>query len=316
MLSFLIDVLVDHCLDGDLWLAYIDFAEEHITSLAGLRSIFERALRNCPWIAPLWIRYAEYIESSKTVDHSQMKSIFNRALNSDPSNLISFVDLNLAYLHYRRRHYQDQLQGDRIDECETLKEEIRSACENACDQYQELFLSSADPKLFLKYNGQLELFWIHLEVKSFHSIDRARQIWNGRTLLSKSHNQLISNLWKNYYFTEIHYGDEKHARKVLYRALNHIQNIDYPLSICDLLLDHENKFGTIEQLKETKEKLRQVKKKLTPQEKPKREKPGNAAAAKKKPTPKAKEKPTKASHEQMETSKDLLSLRPIWKCLF
>ncbi|CAF4547812.1 unnamed protein product, partial [Rotaria magnacalcarata] len=58
---------------------------------------------------------------------------------------------------------------------------------------------------------------------------------------------------------EIQYGDEKRARKVLYRALNHVQTMDYPLIICDILLEHEKKYGTIQQLKETNDKLKQIK---------------------------------------------------------
>jgi hypothetical protein len=251
------------------------------------------------------------MESTKTIDHSQLKQIYDRALNSDPTNLISFVDLQLAYLQYRRRHYHQELLSNTPEQCELLKEEIRHACEYTCDQYQELFLSSNNPNLFLKYNGQLELFWIHLEIKSFHSIDHARQIWNGRTLMSKSHNQLISNLWKNYYYTEINYGDEKHARKVLYRALNHIQTMDYPLIICDILLEHEKKYGTIQQLKETKQKLREIKSKIIQVEKPRRQQQqqqqsntNNKRQPIKGKQKEPKEKPVKDSNKKMDTSKN------------
>ena len=254
--------LVDNCLDGDLWLSYLDFAEEYLTSTTILQSIFERSLRNCPWVATLWIRYVEHMESIGTIDHSQLKQIYDRALNSDPTNLISFVDIYLAYFQYRRRHYHQELLSNNDEQCKLLKEEIRHICEYACDQYQELFLSSNNSNLFLKYNGKLELYWIHLENTSFHSIEHARQIWNGRTLMSKTHNQMISNLWKNYYYMEINYGDVQHARKVLYRALNHIETIDYPLIICDILLEHEKKYGTIKQLKETKDILKKIRNKI------------------------------------------------------
>ncbi|CAF3557299.1 unnamed protein product [Adineta steineri] len=299
--------IVDNCLDGDLWLSYIDFAEEYLSSTTLLQSIYERSLRNCTWVATLWIRYAEYMELTKTVDHSQLKQIYDRALNSDPTNLISFVDIQLAYLQYRRRHYDQELLSNNTEQCEILKEEIRRACEYTCDQYQELFLSSADPNLFLKYNGQLELFWVHLEVKIFHSIDHARRIWNGRTLMNKTHNQLISNLWKAYYYTEIHYGDEKHARKVLYRALNHIKTMDYPLAICDILLEHEKKYGTVQQLKETKEKLKEIKSKIVPVEKPRRQQQQQQQTNNKKQPNKGnqkdnKKKPVKNSNNKMDTT--------------
>ncbi|CAF0859049.1 unnamed protein product [Rotaria sordida] len=305
--------IVDNCLDGVLWLSYIDFAEEHLSSTTILQSIFERSLRNCPWVATLWVRYTEYMELTTNTDHSQLKKIYDRALNSDPTNLISFVDIQLAYFQYRRRHYhQELLLLNNQEQCELLKEEIRHICEYACDQYQELFLSSNDPNLFLKYNGQLELYWIHLEIKSFHSIEHARQIWNGRTLMNKTHNQMISNLWKIYYYMEINYGDEKHARKVLYRALNHIQTMDYPLIICDILLEHEKKYGTIQQLKETKDKLRQIKNKIVQIEKPKRQQQqqqqqqqfnkNNKKQINKGKQKEPKEKSTKVSNNKMDTT--------------
>jgi hypothetical protein len=294
-------ILVDNCLDGDLWLSYLDFTEEYISSTTILQTIFERSLRNCPWVSTLWIRYAEHMELTKLADHSQLKQIYDRALNSDPTNLISFVDIQLAYFQYRRRHYEEQatISSTQLD---SLKEEIRHICEYACDQYQELF-SSINPNLFLKYNAQLELFWIHLELKSFHSIEHARKIWNGRTLMTKTHNQLISNLWKNYYYMELNYADDKHARKVLYRALNHIQTMDYPLIICEILLEHEKKYGNIQQLKETKDRLREVKRKIIPVEKPKRQQQQQANAKKGKQK-NVKEKPIKASNNQMDTSKN------------
>ena len=294
--------IVDNCLDGDLWLSYIDFAEEYISSPVLLQTIFERSLRNVPWIAILWIRYGEYMEWKNLADYSQLKQIYDRALNSDPTNLISFVQIQLAYLQYRRRHFLDQSSSD------SLKEEIRHICEYACDQYQEFFLSSNDPNLFLKYNGQLELFWIHLEIDSFKSIEHARQIWNGRTLMNKTHNQMLSNLWKNYYYMELNFGDEKHARKVLYRALNYVSTMDFPMIICDLLLDHEKKYGNIQQLKETEEKLRQVKRKIIPLQKPKRQQQSNT---KNKKQPKSKEKTRKKSDSQMDTSKIRISIESI-----
>ncbi|UJR35109.1 hypothetical protein I4U23_027880 [Adineta vaga] len=286
--------IVDNCLDGDTWLSYTNFVEESNLSPTIRQSIFERSLRNCPWVAGLWIQYAEYMELSKTADHTQLKQIYDRALNSDPTNLVSFVEIQLSYFQYRHRHYLQHLNTP--DQCETLKEEIRHACESACNQYQELFLSSADPKLFLKYNAQLELYWIHLEVQSFRSIVQARQIWNGQTLMSKSHNQLIANLWKNYYYTEIHYGDEKHARRVLYRAVNHVEAMDYPTSICELLLDHEKKYGTIEQLKETKDLLRTVQKKFIPKEQPQKQQVNNKKQKDSKP------KSKKTTNNQMDTT--------------
>ena len=281
---------MDNCLDGQLWLAYLDFAEEYLPSTSHLKSIHERSLRNCPWVGALWIRYAEFMELNQSADHAQLKGIYDRGINSDPTNLAMFVTLQLAYLQYRRRHFEHEVLSKNVEQCEILKGEIRHACESACDQYQEMFLTSTDPKLFLKYNGQLELLWIHFEVKHFQSLERARQIWNGRTLMSKSHNQLISNLWKNYYYMENHYGDDKHARKVLYRALAHVQSMDFPLIICDLLLEHENKYGTIEQIREAKDRVRQVKKKITPVEKPRRQPAGAASSSvtKKKPAPNQK----------------------------
>mgnify|MGYP001033361197 FL=1 len=269
--------ILDHCLEGELWLAYIDFIEEYLPTNRILQTALERSLRNSPWIADLWIRFAQHMESNQLADHSELKQIYNRGLNSDPTNLVSFVQLQLAYFQYRRRHFQQETlaQSSSAEQLNVLKDEIRHLCEYACDQYQELFASSTNANLFLKYNGQLELFWIYLENQLFHSIENARQIWNGRTLMSKAHNQLNANLWKNFYYMEIQYGDEKHARRVLYRALNYVDKMDFPLSICEILLEHENKYGNIQQLKEAKEKIRQAKRKFQIEEKPKRQKTNN-----------------------------------------
>ena len=90
------------------------------------------------------------MELNKLANHSELKKIYDRALNSDPTNLISFVDLQLAYFQYRHRHYQQEILSNNSEQLESLKEEIRHICEYTCDQYQDLFSSSNDPNLFLK----------------------------------------------------------------------------------------------------------------------------------------------------------------------
>lgn len=73
-------------------------------------------------------------------------------------------------------------------------------------------------------------------------MEQARKIWN-EMIIQKGMGK-YSQEWIEYFNFEREFGDEKHQRKVLYRALNEVT--DSPEVICDLLLKFEKYNGSID----------------------------------------------------------------------
>ncbi|CAF0786412.1 unnamed protein product [Didymodactylos carnosus] len=251
--------IVDHCLNGDLWLHYLDYVDENLKSKEFSEKLFERSLRNCPWIIKLWIKHAQALEFYN-YEHVKIKSVYNRAFNMGLQNIHDFVELYLSFIHYLRRQYQKQQQqhqntinnGNKQDE--QLVDELRQICESASDQYDEHF---SQDESYLFYNCKFDKYWAFLECKYFHQLDQARKIWNDR-ILQKENNTHLSQLWCDYYEMEHIYGDDKHCRKLLYRALSNYKYMDQPEVICHLLLKHEEDYGTLEQYKQAKLKTNEI----------------------------------------------------------
>lgn len=68
-------------------------------------------------------------------------------------------------------------------------------------------------------------------------MEKARKIYN-EMILDKANNNKFSSVWLEFYDLEKQFGDEKHQRKLLYRALNDVSNNDEK----EIIYDHLHKF--------------------------------------------------------------------------
>ena len=66
-------------------------------------------------------------------------------------------------------------------------------------------------------------------------------------ILSKSDYCKYSSVWLEFYDLEREFGDEKHQRKLLMRALNEVSSINDTEIIYDLLIKFEKLNGNIQQ---------------------------------------------------------------------
>ena len=102
-------------------------------------------------------------------------------------------------------------------------------------------------KKVFKHNGDptfsLEKYWAYVEAKHFKNIEQARKIFN-EMILAKSASAKYSPVWLEFLDLEREFGDEKHQRRLLNRALNECEDKEV---IFEILLKFEKQNGTIQQ---------------------------------------------------------------------
>lgn len=57
--------VADLCLDGSLWLEYIEYLDSVLKIDTVVLPVCKRAVRNCPWSSPLWQHYLRALERYK-----------------------------------------------------------------------------------------------------------------------------------------------------------------------------------------------------------------------------------------------------------
>lgn len=162
-------------------------------------------------------------------------------------------------------------------------------------------------------------------------MEQCRKIYN-EMIIAKSDHCKYSPIWIEFYNLETQFGDEKHQRKLLNRALNEVVSSDDKEIIYDLLLKFEKLNGNVqqysniyfkyEQFKLEQEKLRlETKKKFEPKkeqtQKPKpsaKKEPTNRQTEKAKSEPsnnlkRKKSEPDSSEIKQSESKKQLVSLK-------
>ena len=73
-------------------------------------------------------------------------------------------------------------------------------------------------------------------------MDQCRKIYN-EMILAKSDQCKYSSVWIEFYDLEREFGDEKHQRKLLNRALNEVLSVDEKEIIYELLVKFEKLNG-------------------------------------------------------------------------
>jgi hypothetical protein len=77
-------------------------------------------------------------------------------------------------------------------------------------------------------------------------MDQCRKIYN-EMILAKSDQCKYSSVWIEFYDLEREFGDEKHQRKLLNRALNEVLSVDEKEIIYELLVKFEKLNGNVQQ---------------------------------------------------------------------
>lgn len=99
-----------------------------------------------------------------------------------------------------------------------------------------------------KHNGDpgftLEKYWVIVEAKCFRNMEKARKIFN-EMIITKGNVGKFAVEWIEFYDLEKMYGDEKHQRKLLNRALNEVRDNLEKEIIYELIFKFEKLNGNV-----------------------------------------------------------------------
>ncbi|XP_059162213.1 squamous cell carcinoma antigen recognized by T-cells 3-like [Physella acuta] len=218
----------DNCLNPSLWLQYTTYLDK-LKVKQQISSAYERAIRNCPWSSQLWVNYILAMERQNK-EFVFMKDLADKALLVGFTNAADYLAVWCQYCDYLRRRL-DFLK----DDTEPL-ETFRLTVERASDFLFENFGKDGDPEAVLQ---QLIAF---VEIKYGKNQEKAREIWN--QVMQAGHGATAA-IWLHYYRFERMYGDSKHCRRILQKALNSVT--DWPESIIQAYINFEREEGNLEQ---------------------------------------------------------------------
>ncbi|CAL1544489.1 unnamed protein product [Lymnaea stagnalis] len=220
--------LKDNCLNAELWMQYTAYLDK-LKFKQQITSAYERALRNCPWSSVLWVKYLLAMERQNT-SFNTMKELAEKALLAGFSHSGDYLAVWCQYCDYLRRRIDWEQ-----DHEETL-ETFQLTIERAIDFMFENYGKDGDPEAILQQ------FWAVIEAKYCKNLEKAREIWN--QVMQAGHGSEAA-LWLQYYRLERMYGDNKHCRRILQKALNSVT--DWPESITQAYINFEREEGNLEQ---------------------------------------------------------------------
>ncbi|KAL3858472.1 hypothetical protein ACJMK2_013061 [Sinanodonta woodiana] len=219
----------ENCLNPQLWLMYTKYLDQHLRSVKSvIMQTYHRAVRNCPWSVHIWQNYLLAMERFEE-KHDKIKETFEKALLSGFSLGSEYLLLWTTYLDYLRRKIN--WKEEHNEDLETFRLTIEKAIEHI-----DGFDSAGDP------NNTVRQFWATIEARYCKNMEKSRQLWN-EILIQGQANE--ASVWLEYYRLERAYGDSKHCRRVLQRALNSVT--DFPESIVDAYINFEREEGTLDQ---------------------------------------------------------------------
>ncbi|ESO95367.1 hypothetical protein LOTGIDRAFT_188648 [Lottia gigantea] len=220
--------ITENCLNPEAWLKYTKYLDSKLKIKSVILPVYERAVRNCPWSCLLWQRYLLALERHNE-SGNKLKDVTAKALTSGFTLASEYSTIWSTYIDYLRR--QINWSEDHTEQLELFRETIEKALENLT----EYFGNDGDE------NGMMRQYWAVIEGKMCKNMTRAREIWNEIMGLGYG-NQ--ANMWLEYYKLERAYGDNKHCRKLLQKALNSVT--DWPESITQAYINFEREEGTLE----------------------------------------------------------------------
>jgi hypothetical protein len=173
--------------------------------------------------------------------------VYNECMNAGLQASNDYLECWHAYIDFLRR--QINFSVDSTEKTESV-DSLRNTIQLAINQLYEFFKHDGDPNL------TLEKYWAVLEAKYFGHMENARKIWN-EMIIHKYGMNTLAQEWIDFYNFECKYGDEKHQRKVLQRALNE-PIMDNKYQICELFDNFEKYNGTINSYLQAKIKVERV----------------------------------------------------------
>ncbi|XP_076434791.1 spliceosome associated factor 3, U4/U6 recycling protein-like [Babylonia areolata] len=220
--------ILDNCLVPDLWLQYTKYLDEKLKIRSISMAAYDRALRNCPWSGALWRNYVLALERNAQ-PFDVVKGAMDKALMAGFTEASDYLQVWTVYIDYLRRRI------DWTKDHEQDLETFRLTVERAADHLYENFGLDGDPEASLRQHRA------RIEARHCGNMAGARELWN--QVMQEGYGSQAS-MWLSYYRLERTFGDVKHCRRILQRALNSVT--DWLECITQAYIDFEREEGTLE----------------------------------------------------------------------
>lgn len=211
------------CLNALLWENYCYYTLK-LGNLA--LKVSERALRNCPWHAGLWmarLRILEIFEKPK----EDVTSCFEEAVKSVSS--LEMLNLWLAYMEYIKRTSNDM-------------ELIDKLCLQAQEQLQADDLNSK----ILKFQARMHAKNGNMSV--------TRRLW--LEIMSNLSNKTSAYAWIEYLELEKRFGESKCVKQLYQRAITNCK--DWQHYFADEWMMYEREIGTIDDVLKCYQRCKEI----------------------------------------------------------
>ncbi|XP_058449603.1 squamous cell carcinoma antigen recognized by T-cells 3 [Malaya genurostris] len=278
--------VTDCCLDPTMWTDYLKYLDKYPPDLdenpvspvfsQTPADIVNRALRNCPWSAELYVEKMRIVEREKRPKEDILK-IMEEVATVEFQAPEPAVKVWLEYLTYLRRH------ADFEDEKE--RDILRSNFELAWNQLGRTWGELADPEC------KILQFWGRLEYGQLGDLIKGRDLW--QNVMDSSDNCTRAGLWIEYAELESKRGLDA-VRKLYRKAIGSVALND-PETLAAAWMRFERCNGTLEQLTVCQEICTATVQAYYRTLNQSRTAKGRRSDPKKEPTEPSKKKPTKRS---------------------
>ncbi|KAL2609096.1 hypothetical protein R1flu_027669 [Riccia fluitans] len=216
----------------DVWIRYTQYLEKNLKVASVLRSVYARAVRNCPWVQSLWKNYLLTLERSHA-NENEIAAVFQQSLLGGFQTPEEYLDLHLTRADGLRRRIM-------TIEDENEKQRFLALLHDAFDGASQ-FMSTVFPD-YVDRSFQLHAYWAHTEAHLAKDLAAARGVWEN---LIKSCGWM-SEVWQGYISMELSLKNIKEARSIYRNCYSRRLEGNGTQLMCYAWLRFEREHGTLE----------------------------------------------------------------------
>ncbi|CAD7704932.1 unnamed protein product [Ostreobium quekettii] len=208
-----------------LWLSYGAYLDKHIKTGPVLKSVYLRAVRNCPWVGELWGQSLRTLERMGTSDE-EFDGLYQQALQTGLQGVEDYLTVILTRIDRARRL------------CAGNMDKLRQVFSDAAQLLGQYFPQWVDRDL------RLVAYWADCELTIGGDVERAREVYE---MALKTCAGGVIELWKSYVMMELGNGNIAEARRLYQRGHSKIVEQDARARFCLDWLRFERERGSAEE---------------------------------------------------------------------
>lgn len=217
---------------NDLWLSYTQYLDSNLKVPSIIKSVYAKAVRNCPWVEALWAKYMLALERFDASEE-ELSAVFEQSLHCGFPNPNEYLDLFLVRADGLRRQIMKMDEISKSSYLAQLRETFQRAAE---------YLSS-----HLNYTDQflhLHAYWARLEYQLGGDLEAARGVWES---LIKTCGGMLE-VWQGYINMELSAGNINEARAIYKKCYSRRFKGSGSEEICESWLRFEREYGSLDDL--------------------------------------------------------------------